>query len=201
MSPPSPSPSAAAARVLAPLLGGEGSLSDLLPKALDGLEDPRDRSLASELCYGTLRWKTRLDALSGRLLKAPLRNRDLDEDRVPVMGCRNIDAQGPDGHLGSSPGKRPGLRRMRQGRLAEPAIVQPMGGPGLQGWDQDRPLLNDQLFCGQVQRPLGGGPAVPAARMGEVPGAHVPLAGDQHLPALGAAAVASLAAGDLLDRD
>ncbi|MBA1330911.1 hypothetical protein QQ73_06975, partial [Candidatus Endoriftia persephone str. Guaymas] len=48
-----------AARVLRDVLKGR-SLSDLLPERLNGLDDPRDRALAQELCYGVMRGYPRL---------------------------------------------------------------------------------------------------------------------------------------------
>ena len=42
------------------------------------LTDMRDRSLATELCNGVLRWRWKLDALLAPHLKKPIRNKDMD---------------------------------------------------------------------------------------------------------------------------
>lgn len=42
------------------------------------LTDMRDRSLATELCNGVLRWRWRLDSLLAPHLKKPIRNKDMD---------------------------------------------------------------------------------------------------------------------------
>lgn len=54
---------AAAARVLVEVEGTDAFANVLLRRVLDesGLEDPRDRGLATELVYGVLRWQRRLD--------------------------------------------------------------------------------------------------------------------------------------------
>jgi 16S rRNA (cytosine967-C5)-methyltransferase len=65
-----------AARVVAEVMAGR-SLSDVLAPALADLP-VQERGFAQELCYGTLRWGPRLQALVGRLLRKPLRERDRD---------------------------------------------------------------------------------------------------------------------------
>ncbi len=66
----------AAARVVAQVLEGH-SLSQVLAPALAELPD-QERGFAQELCYGTLRWGPRLQAIAQRLLRKPLRERDRD---------------------------------------------------------------------------------------------------------------------------
>lgn len=53
-------------------------LDDALPAGLMALEDPRDRALATEICYGVLRWYFRLEHIAARLLHRPLKARDAE---------------------------------------------------------------------------------------------------------------------------
>ncbi len=82
---------ACAARVLVQVVSDGRSLSDVLPAAVQQLADPRQRALLQELCYGTLRWYYRLDALLKRLLIKPLRQRDADVRCVLLVGLYQLD--------------------------------------------------------------------------------------------------------------
>jgi 16S rRNA (cytosine967-C5)-methyltransferase len=82
---------ACAARVLVQVISDGRSLSDVLPAAAQQLADPRQRALLQELCYGTLRWYYRLDALLQRLLKKPLKQRDADVRCVLLVGLYQLD--------------------------------------------------------------------------------------------------------------
>jgi len=82
---------AGAARVLVQVISDGRSLSDVLPAAAQQLADPRQRALLQELCYGTLRWYYRLDALLQRLLKKPLKQRDADVRCVLLVGLYQLD--------------------------------------------------------------------------------------------------------------
>ena len=82
---------AGAARVLVQVISDGRSLSDVLPAAAQQLADPRQRALLQELCYGTLRWYYRLDALLQRLLKNPLKQRDADVRCVLLVGLYQLD--------------------------------------------------------------------------------------------------------------
>ena len=82
---------AGAARVLVQVISDGRSLSDVLPAAAHHLADPRQRALLQELCYGTLRWYYRLDALLQRLLKKPLKQRDADVRCVLLVGLYQLD--------------------------------------------------------------------------------------------------------------
>lgn len=62
----------AAARILARVERG-GFADRLLEAALPALPDPRDRGLLTELVYGTLRWRGRLDYVLERFARRPLR--------------------------------------------------------------------------------------------------------------------------------
>ena len=71
----------AAARVIAAVLQDEGSLSSLLP-SYTAKVDERDRALLQQLCYGTLRYYTRIDAYLSQLLTKPFKAKDKDIEAV-----------------------------------------------------------------------------------------------------------------------
>lgn len=79
----------AAVRVLLEVLGQGRSLSAALPPALSQLASG-ERGLAQELCYGTLRWLPRLQALATRLLDKPLRSRDQDVHVLLLLGLYQL---------------------------------------------------------------------------------------------------------------
>lgn len=54
------------------------TLPEALAPSLAKLHDSRDRALCQELCYGVLRWHSRLEALVLGLLEQPPRSRDRD---------------------------------------------------------------------------------------------------------------------------
>ena len=64
--------------MIAQVINDGRSLSESLPATLASLADPRERALAQELTYGTLRWYYRLRAVLDQQLKRPLRSRDGD---------------------------------------------------------------------------------------------------------------------------
>ena len=66
------------------------SLSGLLAQELEAIEDPRQRALAQELSYGTLRWYFLLEAVLGRLLKQALRNKDWDIHALLLVGLYQL---------------------------------------------------------------------------------------------------------------
>jgi 16S rRNA (cytosine967-C5)-methyltransferase len=82
-------PRVAAARVVQGVLDGH-SLSELIPQQLCDIEDARDRGLAQELSYGTLRYHPRLQALIGRLLEKPLKAKDRDVEALLLIGCYQL---------------------------------------------------------------------------------------------------------------
>ena len=82
---------ACAARVLLRVTADGCSLSEALPRAVQLLTDPRKRALVQELCYGTLRWYYRLDALLQRLLQKPLKQRDADVRCILLIGLYQLD--------------------------------------------------------------------------------------------------------------
>jgi len=85
----SPDPRVAAARVVAGVLDGH-SLSELIPQVLCDIEDARDKGLAQELSYGTLRYHPRLYALMGCLLEKPLKAKDRDVEALLLIGCYQL---------------------------------------------------------------------------------------------------------------
>jgi 16S rRNA (cytosine967-C5)-methyltransferase len=66
------------------------SLNTLLTPQLAKLSDARQRALAQELTFGTLRWSYRLEALLGRLLKKPLKKRDRDVHSLLLVGLYQL---------------------------------------------------------------------------------------------------------------
>ena len=82
---------AIAAGVLVDVLVGGRSLGDVLAPAQDRLDDPRAGALVQELCYGTLRWYFRLDAVLRALLSKPLKSRDADVRCLLLIGLYQID--------------------------------------------------------------------------------------------------------------
>lgn len=86
---PSRSPRVAAARVVQGVLEGD-SLSSLIPHQFTALEAARDRALAQELSYGTLRCYPRLAALLERLLQKPLKQKDRDVMALLLIGCYQL---------------------------------------------------------------------------------------------------------------
>jgi 16S rRNA (cytosine967-C5)-methyltransferase len=62
------------------------SLNSLLAKQLADIDDSRQRALAQELAFGTLRWYHRLDAVLGQLLTKPLKSKDGDLRALLLIG-------------------------------------------------------------------------------------------------------------------
>lgn len=83
------SPRLLAARLVHAVLQGE-SLNRLLAAHLDELDDPRQRALAQELTFGTLRWYFRLNAVLAQLLARPLKARDRDVHALLLVGLYQL---------------------------------------------------------------------------------------------------------------
>jgi 16S rRNA (cytosine967-C5)-methyltransferase len=83
-------PRLSAVSVLTRVSSDGQSLSSLLPHAFHNLP-PERRALAQELCYGTLRWWHRLDALLSRLLDKPLRAKDADVHCLLLCGLYQLE--------------------------------------------------------------------------------------------------------------
>ena len=77
-----------AARVLQGVLKGQ-SLTRLLEVHASQVAD-KDRSLLSELCYGSCRWYHRLNFYLTHLMKKPLRNREQDIHALLVIGLYQL---------------------------------------------------------------------------------------------------------------
>lgn len=77
---------AAAARAVAPVIAGKGSLSQLD----DHQVVTRDRGLLKELCYGTCRTLPRLEALASQLLARPFKARDGDVQALLLVGIYQL---------------------------------------------------------------------------------------------------------------
>jgi 16S rRNA (cytosine967-C5)-methyltransferase len=76
---------AVAAKILAQLLNGQGSLSTLLPvysKEVNSL----DQALLKELCFGVCRFYFRLNTYLEKLLSKPLRAKDADIKALLLLG-------------------------------------------------------------------------------------------------------------------
>ncbi|HET8701001.1 MAG TPA: transcription antitermination factor NusB, partial [Nitrococcus sp.] len=80
----------AATQVLCYVLIRGRALSDALPPALGKLPDSRDRALCQELCYGVLRWHSRLEALVLGLLEQRPRSRDRDLTLLLEIGLYQL---------------------------------------------------------------------------------------------------------------
>ncbi|HEY9198673.1 MAG TPA: 16S rRNA (cytosine(967)-C(5))-methyltransferase RsmB [Gammaproteobacteria bacterium] len=65
------------------------SLSQSLPEVL-AQASPVDRALVQELTYGALRWRFRLEAQLGRLLKQPLKRKDQDIVALLLIGLYQL---------------------------------------------------------------------------------------------------------------
>lgn len=83
-------PRLAAVSVLTRVSSEGQSLSSLLPHAFHALP-PERRALAQELCYGTLRWWHRLEALLVQLLDKPLRSKDADVHCLLLCGLYQLE--------------------------------------------------------------------------------------------------------------
>ena len=82
---------AAAADVLVKVLYRGRSLGDALQPAQAALAGTGTSALLMELCYGSLRWYFRLDAVLQRLLDRPLRSRDADLRCLLLAGLYQLD--------------------------------------------------------------------------------------------------------------
>lgn len=82
---------ALAAGVLLQVLGHGRSLDQVLPEAQASITDARNGALLQELCYGTIRWYYRLDAILRQLLDRPLKSRDADIRCLLLIGLYQLD--------------------------------------------------------------------------------------------------------------
>ncbi|OPX55709.1 16S rRNA (cytosine967-C5)-methyltransferase [Oceanospirillum multiglobuliferum] len=79
----------AAVKALLPVVNQQESLSGTLPDQLDQVAD-QDRGLLQELCFGTLRWLTRLEGLRNQLITKPFKSKDRDIDLLLLVGLYQL---------------------------------------------------------------------------------------------------------------
>lgn len=86
-----------AATTVANVIARGESLDDALPAALDRLAEPADAGLLKDLCFGTLRWRFRLEAPLAALLARPLKPRDADIHALLLVGLYQlVETRVPD---------------------------------------------------------------------------------------------------------
>ena len=81
-----------------PRIAALGALSEVLDKhmnlgdsvSLSSLRDSRDSALARNLAYGVLRWLSALDWLAGELLSKPLKRREVEVQRLLLLGLQQL---------------------------------------------------------------------------------------------------------------
>ncbi|VFM94916.1 MAG: 16S rRNA m(5)C-967 methyltransferase [Candidatus Kentron sp. G] len=81
---------AIAAEILLDVLAHGRSLTAALPGPIDRLDDPRDRALAQELCFGVMRQLPRLQAIVTRLMKKALKKKDTDIFILLLLGVYQL---------------------------------------------------------------------------------------------------------------
>ena len=79
-----------AVQALMRVLQDDYTLTQALEGAARECADPRDAALLSELCYGTLRWQPRLEALLARMLERPLKAADRDIGLLLLLGLYQL---------------------------------------------------------------------------------------------------------------
>ncbi len=82
-------PRVVAVSVLTRVLQEGQSLATLLPHSFQSLP-PERRALAQELCYGTLRWEPRLQAILKLLMDKPLKTKDSDIQSLLLLGLYQL---------------------------------------------------------------------------------------------------------------
>jgi len=80
---------AAAASALAPVITQQASLAETLPMASRGLSDA-DSALLKELCFGTCRWSTTINAVLEDWLTKPLKAKDADIQALLMLGIYQL---------------------------------------------------------------------------------------------------------------
>ncbi|GLQ32932.1 16S rRNA (cytosine(967)-C(5))-methyltransferase RsmB [Litoribrevibacter albus] len=78
------------ALLIAPILKGQGSLSQTLEPMLSNL-DPSERGLAHQLILGTFRQGPRLERIAQQLLDKPLKEKDKDVYALILLGLYQLD--------------------------------------------------------------------------------------------------------------
>ena len=86
----------ASLKALKQVFGGQ-SLSAVQVHTTDKLDDARDRGLANEIVNGVLRWRWQLEFFVSRLVKKPLKKKDLDVQLVLLMALYELkECRTPD---------------------------------------------------------------------------------------------------------
>ncbi|HET8551223.1 MAG TPA: 16S rRNA (cytosine(967)-C(5))-methyltransferase RsmB [Gammaproteobacteria bacterium] len=83
-------PRSLAAQVVAAVIARGTSLDEALAAALPQLDTPADIGLLKELCFGTLRWRFRLEAPLAALVRRPLKARDADVHALLMVGLYQL---------------------------------------------------------------------------------------------------------------
>ncbi len=81
---------AASLKALKQVFNGQ-SLSAVQVHTTDRLEDARDRGLANEIVNGVLRWRWQLEFFISRLLKKPLKPKDIEVQLILLMALYELD--------------------------------------------------------------------------------------------------------------
>ena len=88
---------AAAARILAQVIGSGRSLSTVMPDGLATLDSDKDRSFVQAMCFGVLRDFERLQSILDNLLDRGLKRRDTELRCLLLVGIHQIvDMKVPD---------------------------------------------------------------------------------------------------------
>ncbi|HET7570277.1 MAG TPA: 16S rRNA (cytosine(967)-C(5))-methyltransferase RsmB [Gammaproteobacteria bacterium] len=85
-----PGPRSLAAQVVAAVIARGTSLDEALAAAVPQLGAPADAGLLKELCFGTLRWRFRLEAPLAALVRHPLKARDADVQALLMVGLYQL---------------------------------------------------------------------------------------------------------------
>ncbi|MBR9912633.1 MAG: 16S rRNA (cytosine(967)-C(5))-methyltransferase RsmB [Gammaproteobacteria bacterium] len=80
---------AQAALTISSVLRQQASLASLMAPAQQQVAE-NEQALLQELCFGTLRWQPKLQALLGRLLDKPLKTKDLDIHSLLLLGLYQL---------------------------------------------------------------------------------------------------------------
>ena len=79
----------AAVKALLPVVKQQESLSGTLPFQQEQVAE-KDRGLLQELCFGTLRWLTRLEGIRNQLVSKPFKAKDRDIDLLLLLGLYQL---------------------------------------------------------------------------------------------------------------
>ena len=86
----------ASLKTLKQVFGGQ-SLSMAQIHTIDKLDDARDRGLANEIVNGVLRWRWQLEFFVSRLVKKPLKKKDIDVQLILLMAVYELkECRTPD---------------------------------------------------------------------------------------------------------